>query len=197
MTIRINSDEPMDVVDYMDVDEAVEADIDYTRLKNLGFDDGELELLFSENEHLSFDDVVQRYLAIANLAIENGGIYLMNWNEEQAVNANFDIPGTNFTKRDIVKDTLEYYRHDYDSDNNESDNNESYIAGGLKRSINKRSLNKRRTKYSTKKRGKRNKGRKSVTKKNKGRKNKGRKSVTKKNKGRKSVTKKNKGRKYV
>lgn len=98
------------VGDEMYVDRGdVEVDTSENKLMNLGFEEGEIEILL---EMVVFDRIMAKYMAIANDTPFN-----MNWTtEEEAINADdglkvFDANGSEYTKHDIAKDVFNSYVH--------------------------------------------------------------------------------------
>ena len=96
------------VGDEMYVDRGdVEVDTSENKLMNLGFEEGEIEILL---EMVVFDRIMAKYMAIANDTPFN-----MNWTtEEEAINADdglkvFDANGSEYTKHDIAKDVFNSY----------------------------------------------------------------------------------------
>jgi len=82
------------------------------RLQALGFEEGELEMFF-EMTNVTEDQLVHRYLEIAQ-----NQPYNLNWGTEtRAINANYMLGvfkrnGVEYTKHDIVEDTLSSFYHE-------------------------------------------------------------------------------------
>jgi len=89
-----------------------EMDIDNTDniLNALGFEDGELEMFFEMNNHVSSEQLIQKYLEISREEPFNLG-----WlNVQNAIDSPYQTiaikpNGTPFTKHDIAKDVLERF----------------------------------------------------------------------------------------
>lgn len=103
-------------------------------LKDLGFEEGELEMFFDVT-NISNQQLINRYLNIAREPPYN-----LNWRtQQQAINANYNLGvfGRNrveYTKHDIASDTLNSF---YEEDNG--------LAQGIRKKKRKTGKNKRRT----------------------------------------------------
>lgn len=79
------------------------------RLADMGFEEGELEMFFDTTD-FSENDLVNKYLEIAQHPPYN-----LNWNEQRARLPNnymigvYKRNGVEYTKHDIVEDTLTYF----------------------------------------------------------------------------------------
>lgn len=72
-------------------------------LMDLGFEEEEIEILSGEN--IGLDEIMEKYMAVANSAPFN-----MNWStEDDAINAEYNLNGSQYTKHDIAKDVFNSY----------------------------------------------------------------------------------------
>lgn len=76
-------------------------------LTDLGFEEEEIEIL-SEMEGIGLNEIMEKYMAVANSAPFN-----MNWTtEDDAINAPYNLNGSQYTKHDIAKDVFNSYFQD-------------------------------------------------------------------------------------
>ena len=77
------------------------------RLEALGFDDSEVQLLLDDEYFagITEQEIVDKYLEIAQ-----NDPFNLNWDsDEDAMNSDYMIQGTQFSKHDIAKDTFNYF----------------------------------------------------------------------------------------
>jgi uncharacterized protein YktA (UPF0223 family) len=119
----------------------VEVDTSENKLINLGFEEGEIEILL---ENIEFYEIMAKYMDIANDKPFN-----MNWTtEEEAINADYGIKvfnanGSEYTKHDIAKDVFNSYVHDQEM--NAGKGRRKRITKKLKKEKRKTKKNRKKT----------------------------------------------------
>ncbi len=88
---------------------------DFSGLEALGFEEGELEMFFAMNPSITPQQLIQKYMEIAAPYFNS---------VEEAVNADYTLPGTNKTKHDLAKEAMYYIK------NSQSQNIAAAAAGG-------------------------------------------------------------------
>ena len=119
-----NNVEALDT-EVMDIDNNI-PDVDFQYLYQLGFEEEELEMLFSDtNLQITENDLINLYLEIAT-----NKPYCQNWDTiEDAVSSGYELnidryAGRRYNKRDIAEDTLGYIQ--------EPEQLEPCVSGGKK-----------------------------------------------------------------
>lgn len=105
-------------------------------LMDLGFEEEEIEILLGEG--IGLDEIMEKYMAVANSEPFN-----INWTtEDDAINAEYNLNGSQYTKHDIAKDVFNSYFQDQE------------MSAGKRRKKTQKKRKTRKTKKNSKKRRK-------------------------------------------
>jgi hypothetical protein len=115
---------------------------DYTILYNLGFDEGDIEMIEFYNQYASLNDIIAEFIRVAN---ENYNANIDNI-ENIIQSDSQQLPNSIGTKRDVAKEVVYFY------------SNEGRINGGYRKRS--RSIRSRRSKKPRSKRVRTRKNRK-------------------------------------